>query len=179
MLEPAQEIKKMTDLQLWHSVNQFYYREARYLDDLDFTSWLGLLDDEINYWMPIVSNRTGRDVGKERTQPGELAHFEEDKTSLANRVKRLASGMAWAETPPGRTRHMISNVEILKDDGERAETRSCFIIWRSHLETDQEIFSGLRIDTLRRDAQTQWKVLNREIRLDHAVLTQKSLGIFF
>ncbi len=169
----------MNDINLWHSINQFYFREARFLDDLEFANWLGLLDDGIVYWMPITSNRIGRDLGKERTLPGELAHFEDDKTSLANRVKRLSTGMAWAETPPGRTRHMISNVEIMKNASGTIETRSNFLIWRSHLETDQEIFSGMRLDSLRSDDQTGFKVMRLEIRLDHAVLTQKSLGIFF
>ena len=167
------------DISLWHSINQFYTREARLLDDLQFTQWLALLDDSIFYWMPIISNRIGRDIGKERTLPGELAHFEDDKTSLTNRVKRLASGMAWAETPPGRTRHMISNVEIISEQDGVLATRSNFLIWRSHLETDQEIFSGVRFDQLRADEAGSWKITNREIRLDHAVLPQKSLGIFF
>ena len=129
--------------------------------------------------MPIVTNRIGRDVGNEVTLPGELAHFEDDHTSLTNRVKRLQTGRAWAETPPGRTNHMISNVEVLREADGVFEVRSQFLIYRSHLETDQELFSGTRIDRLRPDAKTTWKVLERTIILDHSVLTQKSLGIFF
>ena len=50
-------------------------------------------------------------------------------------------------------------------------------MWRSHLETDQEIFSGFRRDVLRRTEQ-KLMIAKREIILDHAVLTQKSLGVF-
>lgn len=172
----------LPDLQLWHEVNQFYIREARLLDDLDFLAWVDLFTDDCTYWMPIVSNRTGREIGQELTQPGELAHFEEDKTSLRNRAKRFGSGRAWAETPPGRTRHFVSNLEIeLGEHARLLRTRTSFLIWRSHMETDQEIFSGYRRDVLARDPGDGRvvRIKTREIILDHAVLTQKSLGVLF
>ena len=169
----------MSALEQWFSITQFYSREARYLDDLDFENWLAGFDEGVRYWMPIVSNRIGQDVGNELTGKGELAHFEDDYTSLTNRVKRLQTGRAWAETPPGRTNHMISNTEVLGQEGAVLNMRSQFLIYRSHMETDQEIFSGTRLDQLRPDPETDWKILERTIILDHAVLTQKSLGIFF
>lgn len=167
-----------TDIALWHEVNRFYVREARLLDDLDFHAWVDLFTDDCTYWVPIVSNRTGREIGQELTKPGELAHFEEDKTSLRNRAKRLDSGRAWAETPPGRTRHFITNLEVESASEGMLETRTSFLLWRSHLDTDQEIFSGFRRDVLRRE-QAALRIARREVILDHAVLTQKSLGVFF
>ena len=168
-----------SDMETWFSVSQFYAREARFLDDLEFNNWIGLMARDVRYWMPIVSNRIGRDIGNELTLRGELAHFEDDFESLTNRVKRLGTGRAWAETPPGRTNHMISNVEIGETEGDLVSVRSQFLIYRSHLETDQEIFSGTRLDKLRADDDTDWKIVERIIILDHSVLTQKSLGIFF
>jgi 3-phenylpropionate/cinnamic acid dioxygenase small subunit len=175
-------MQALPDLHLWHDINQFYIREARLLDDLDFHAWVDLFSDDCTYWVPIVSNRVGKETGQETTKPGELAHFEEDKTSLKNRAKRLDSGRAWAETPPGRTRHFITNLEV--EPGEHASqyrTRSSFLLWRSHLETDQEIFSGFRRDVLIRDLsdRSRINIKQREVILDHAVLTQKSLGVFF
>ena len=167
------------DIDLWFSVTQFYNREARLLDDLAFDKWITLLAPDLRYWMPIVSNRIGRGIGSELTERGHLAHFEDNFESMSNRVKRLATGRAWAETPPGRTNHMVSNVEITGQEGELTQVNSKFIIYRSHMETDQEIFSGTRKDVLRSDQETIWKVVDRTIILDHAVLTQKSLGIFF
>ena len=167
------------EVEKWFSINQFYSREARFLDELEFENWVKCLAEDIRYWMPIVSNRIGRDIGNELTRIGELAHFEDDFTSLSNRVKRLATGRAWAETPPGRTNHMVSNVEIMGMEDDLTSVRSQFLIYRSHMETDQEIFSGTRLDKLRADSEMQWKIAERTIILDHAVLTQKSLGIFF
>jgi 3-phenylpropionate/cinnamic acid dioxygenase small subunit len=167
------------DLELWFRVQAFFHREARLLDDRQFEDWVDLFSDDLRYWMPLVSNRTGRDVGKELSQYGEVAHFDEDKTSLSNRVKRLGTGMAWAETPASRTRHMVGNVEVMDraDDGTLT-VRSNFMLYRSHLEYDFELFSGVRHDALR-PHQDAWLICQRSITLDQAVVTQKNLGIFF
>ena len=167
------------DMALWFRVQSFYNVEARLIDDLQLTDWVELFTDDVRYWMPLVTNRIGRDLGKERSRFGEVAHFDENKTSLVNRVKRLATGMAWAETPPSRTRHFITNVEIMdaSDDGS-LQVRSNFLVYRSHLEHDQELFSGFRDDTLRPHGDS-WKVARRGIVLDASVVLQKSLGIFF
>ena len=169
----------VADMALWFRVQAFLALEARLQDDHHLTDWLALFSDDLRYWMPVVTNRIGRDLGKEISAFGEVAHFDDDKTSLTNRVKRLQTGMAWAETPPSRTRHLISNVEILKaeEDG-RLELRSTFLIYRSHLEYEFETFSGFRHDYLR-PHQDEWQIYRRDIILDQSVVTQKNLGIFF
>lgn len=167
------------DIALWFEVQSFLVREARLMDDGALREWVELFTDDVRYWMPIITNRTGRDVGREWTKPGELAHFEEDKTSLRNRVKRLSTGMAWAETPRSRTRHLVSNVELMgrSDEGE-LHVRSNFLVYRSHLEYDSEVFAGRRDDLLRRVGDA-WRIARRTIILDQSVVTQKNLGIFF
>lgn len=169
----------LSEPELWFRVQAFLSREARLLDDHHLMEWVALFSDDTRYWMPLVTNRIGRDQGKEISRFGEVAHFDDNKTSLTNRVKRLATGMAWAETPPSRTRHLISNVEILekKEDGV-LRVRSNYLIYRSHLEYDFEIFSGYREDHLRPNGDS-WLICQRDIILDQAVVTQKNLGIFF
>lgn len=166
-------------LALWFDVQQFLVREARLLDERRFGEWVGLFTDDVTYWMPIASNRTRQDLGREFTQPGELAHFEEDKKSLTNRVKRLATGMAWAETPPSRTRHFVTNVEVSNGPADHEVTaRSNILVYRSHLEYDVEFFAGRREDVLRR-VSGDWRIARRLVVLDQSVITQKSLGLFF
>lgn len=167
------------DLALWFEVQSFLVREARLLDDQKLHEWVALFCDDVRYWMPIVTNRIGRDLGRERGTPGELAHFDENKTSLVNRVRRLDTGMAWAETPPSRTRHLVSNVEVIERlDEDQLRVRSNFLVYRSHLEYDAEVFAGFRDDVLRRVAG-DWRIAQRTIILDQSVVTQKNLGIFF
>ena len=167
------------DAALWFRVQAFLSLEARLLDDHHLVKWVDLFSDDVRYWMPVVTNRIGRDLGKEISRFGEVAHFDDNKTSLSNRVKRLGTGMAWAETPPSRTRHLVTNVEILERlSNDELRVRSNFLIYRSHLEYDFEMFSGFRDDTLRPDGES-WKICRRDIILDQAVVTQKNLGIFF
>ncbi len=167
------------DAALWFRVQAFLSLEARLLDDHQLVEWVDLFSDDVRYWMPVVTNRIGRDLGKEISRFGEVAHFDDNKTSLSNRVKRLGTGMAWAETPPSRTRHLVTNVEILERlSSDELRVRSNFLIYRSHLEYDFEMFSGFRDDTLRPDGES-WKICRRDIILDQAVVTQKNLGIFF
>ncbi len=169
----------LQDPALWFKVQAFLNHEARLQDDHHLSEWVALFSDDTRYWMPVVTNRIGRDVGKEISRFGEVAHFDDNKTSLVNRVKRLDTGMAWAETPRSRTRHLITNVEVMEvlDDGG-VRVRSNFLIYRSHLEYDFEIFSGYREDHLRPHGDS-WQIARRDVILDQAVVTQKNLGIFF
>ena len=99
--------------------------------------------------------------------------------SLRNRVKRFDTGMAWAEIPPSRTRHLISNVEVEPvEGGDDVRARSAFLVYRSHLETDQEIYAGARSDLLRRE-NGAWRIARREIHLDQGTILGKNLAIFF
>lgn len=166
-------------LELWHDVQQFLFREARLLDERRFDEWLELLAPDIFYFMPILQNRYRHEAAGESTRYGDLAIFEEDKESLVNRVKRLATGQAWAEAPPSRTRHYVGNVEV--ERGENADevlARSAILVYRSHLERDEEWFAGRREDVLRR-AGDQWRIARRTIVLDQTVLQAKGLSIFF
>src|SRR6266540_6026795 len=111
-------------------VEQFLYREARLLDERRFHEWLELLTDDVRYWMPVRSNRypkaskaisildPDRYVEGELAKDDELAILDETKETLARRIARLDTGMAWAEDPPSRTRHLIANVEV--EQGETA-----------------------------------------------------------
>lgn len=167
------------DMALWFRVQSFLHHEARLLDDHQLLDWVALFSDDVRYWMPVITNRIGRDIGKEISLYGEVAHFDDDKTSLTNRVKRLSTGMAWAETPASRTRHLVTNVEVMERQASgELQVRSNFLIYRSHLEYDFEIFSGFRRDTLRPEGDS-WRICRRDIVLDQAVVTQKNLGIFF
>lgn len=167
------------DSQLRHRIEDFLYLEAELLDDRKLRDWLDLLTDDIRYWMPIRHNPLDRpdDVSDELARPGEGFYFDDDKTSLRIRVERVYTKNAWAEMPPSRTRHLISNVRIKKDDGSEIEVHSNFLVYRTRMETDQDIFVGTRQDKLRR-VSGEFKIARRTIILDQAVLSAKNISIF-
>jgi len=177
------------DHDLIREVEQFLYREARLLDERRFHDWLQLLTDDIRYWMANRTNRypksskaiaildPARYVEEDLTGDEELAILDETKATLAARVARLDTGMAWAEDPPSRTRHLIGNLETTPLENGEVSARTAFLVYRSHLETDHQLLSGSREDTLRQ-VDGAWKVARRTIVLDANVLLDKNLSVF-
>jgi len=172
-------------------VEQFLFREARLLDERRFHEWLELLTDDVRYWMGARSNRypktskaiaildLDRYVEDDRTKEDELAILDEDKHTLGARVARLDTGMAWAEDPPSRTRHLITNIEVeAGDTALEVKVYANFMVYRSRAETEQDFYVGARRDVLRRVGGA-WKIAERKLILDQNVLLAKNVSIFF
>ncbi len=177
--------------EVMREIEQFLYREARLLDDRQFHQWLDLFTDDIRYWIPLRSNRypaiskaiSIRDGSRyeegDLSKENELAIMDETKESLERRIARLDTGMAWAEDPPSRTRHFISNIEV--HPGEQAselKVYSNFIMYRNRAEKEQDFYVGSREDILRR-VEGGWKIAYRKIILDQNVLLAKNVSNFF
>ena len=162
---------------LWLELMQFYIGEAWLLDERRLKEWLQLFTDDVLYFMPRRKNVPRREAHRELTPLGDLAIFEEDKRYLEMRVARLDSGMAWAEDPPSRTRHLIGNLEAVPLENGEVEAKTAFLVYRSHLETDHQLLSGCREDLLRK-VNSAWKVAKRTIVLDANVLLDKNLSVF-
>jgi len=161
------------------AVEDFLYLEAELLDDRRLREWLDLFTDDVLYWMPIRHNPLERpnNVTDELSKPGEGYYFNDDKQSLKIRVERVYARNAWAEMPPSRTRHLISNIRVKKDDGGEIEVHSNFIVYRTRLERDEDFFVGTRQDILRR-VNGELKLARRTIILDQAVLGAKNISGF-
>jgi len=162
--------------ELDREIENFLYQEAELLDSRKFEQWLQLLTDDITYEMPVRLTR-------ERDQPdasSEMAHFSEDRHTLELRVKRLKTDYAWAEDPPSRTRHFISNIRVdTTQDPNEVKARSYFLVYRSRgATTDVDLISGERLDLLRK-VQGNWKLARRMIIVDQAVLGTQNLAILF
>ena len=162
---------------LWLELMQFYIREAWLLDGRKFKEWLDLFTDDVLYFMPRRKNVLRREAHREVTALGDLAILEEDKRYLEMRVARLETGMAWAEDPPSRTRHLIGNLEAAPLENGDVEARTAFLVYRSHLETDSQLLSGYREDVLR-NVNGARKIAKRTIVLDANVLLDKNLSVF-
>ncbi len=171
------------DIATWFRVQQFLTTEAHLMDDRRFNEWVELFADDITYWMPVVSNRVMPDLDKAEHAFGDLAHFEENKATLLGRVKRLYTGLAWAESPPSRTRHLVSNIQVerITSPAERSSellVRSAFLLYRTHMEYDEDVMGGVRTDILR-PVNDGFQIAYRKIQLDQSVLLAKNLAVFF
>jgi 3-phenylpropionate/cinnamic acid dioxygenase small subunit len=160
-------------------VEDFYYLEAELLDERKLREWLALFSDDVRYWMPVRHNLSGRpaDIMEELAQPHEAYYFDDNKENLRLRVERVYSKTAWSELPPSRTRHLITNVRVKSDDGTELEVHSNFLVYRTRMETDKDLFVGTRQDILRR-VMPSFKIARRTIILDQAVLDAKNISVF-
>src|ERR1700741_279717 len=175
---------RLADRETHFEVEQFYYEEAQLLDDGRFADWLDLLADDLDYWMPTRTNRLRRQQALSISARGEAAFYDETKESLAWRIRRFDSGMAWAEDPPSRTRHLVTNVVVHHVDSDQGSgsdlaARSAFLVYRNRLEHEVNLFAGCRTDILRRSPDGGLKVARRVILLDQSVLLAKNISTFF
>lgn len=157
------------------AVARFLTEEAHVLDDRDFKRWLSMLDPQVDYRVPVTTTRPARDGG-ERSTPSD--HYMEDFFSLKMRVERFGSSFAWAEDPPSRTRHMVSNIAVYATERpDQIAARSALLIFRSR--GDQyapDLICGERHDLLRRDGSDDLRLLRRVVRLDESVLRTQNLS---
>jgi 3-phenylpropionate/cinnamic acid dioxygenase small subunit len=176
---------------LLRDVEQFLYREARMLDERRFHEWLELFTDDVRYWMAGRSTRYPRSskaitiLDPDRRQESdvavedELAILDETKVTLGGRIARLDTGMAWAEDPPSRTRHIITNIEVEPGDtASELKVYSNFVVYRTRAETEQDFYVGARQDILR-SVGGAWKIARRKLVLDQNVLLPKNVSVFF
>jgi biphenyl 2,3-dioxygenase beta subunit len=161
-----------------YEVERFYYDEAALLDAHRYDEWLALFTDDAQYFMPIRRTRMARELDKEFTQPGEMAFFDDTKTLLAGRVEKLKTGRSWAEDPPSRTRHLITNVRVVADDGRELRVESNFHVYRTRLRSEEDSWIGSRRDVLRR-VDGALRIADRRIFLEQTVLLSRNLSNFF
>jgi biphenyl 2,3-dioxygenase subunit beta len=174
------EVRKITmdTLLLQYEIEQFYYREAHLLDTRQYESWFKLFTEDIHYWMPVRRTKTSKDLDQEFTEPGQVALFDDDHRALNARIVRLATGYAWAEDPPSRTRHLITNVVVTPLKSDEYEAFSNFHLYRTRLNSEEDSWIGHREDRLRR-VEGELMISKRSIFLEQTVLLSRNLSNFF
>lgn len=171
-------VKTAPDLVLLHEIEQFLFHEAQLLDQRKFHEWVELFTEDAHYWMPIRSTRARGEESEELTKEHEISYFDDDKPMLKQRIAKLDTGWSWSEEPPSRTRHMVTNVQVEEAAvGSEVTVSCCFIVYRTRLATDEDLWVGTREDVLRR-VDGEWKIASRKIFLDQAVLKSKNLSSF-
>jgi len=159
-------------------VESFYYDEAALLDARRYREWLDLFTDDAHYWMPVRRTKTSADLDREFSRIGDMAFFDDSKAMLTMRVRRLETGYAWAEEPPSRTRHLVTNVRVTENDGDRISADSNFHLHRTRLNSEESNWIGLRRDQLRR-TEAGLRIASRHIFLEQTVLLAPNLSNFF
>jgi 3-phenylpropionate/cinnamic acid dioxygenase small subunit len=161
---------------IYAEILEFLYREAGLLDDGEFAAWIKLCAEDIHYVMPVRTTQfRARGAGFE-----EVSFFDENINSLRTRVARLQTESAWAETPPSRTRHFLTNVLVkAADQREEFAVTANFLVTRTRADQAYQMFTGRREDLLRRVAASDYRIARRRILIDQTVITSTNLSVFF
>lgn len=159
----------------YFEVLHFLYKEAELLDARRFSEWLELLTEDITYRMPVSLTR-GRTPGY--SQQTDI--FSENVASLRVRVHKLETEFAWADMPPSRTRHLVTNVRVkATPKADEVGALNSILVYRHRsADASPDLFCGERQDLLRR-VDGQWRLARRTIFLDQTVVEARHLGIFF
>jgi phthalate 3,4-dioxygenase beta subunit len=156
---------------------RFLVEEALALDDRDFEAWLGMLSPDVVYQVRVRATTTRGGIG-ERTPLVE--HYHEDLYSLRKRVARLATSFAWAEDPPSRTRHVVTNICTFPTQREDTlRVRSYQLVFRSRGDLyEPDLLCGERTDLLSSSNGSDFRLARREASVDESVLRTQNLAIF-
>jgi 3-phenylpropionate/cinnamic acid dioxygenase small subunit len=170
---------ELARLLLKEEIEQFLYREAELLDERRYEEWLALFTEDTQYFMPMRRNVPHDEPEREFTREGlDVNWFDEGKDTLTRRVKQILTGIHWAEEPPSRICHLISNVQVLSAGPAGVMVKSRFLVYRNRVETETDLLVGKREDLLRR-VNGGWQIARRKIVLDQNVLLAKNLTVFF
>ena len=178
LMTSYQKLDVQQRMLLRFEVEEFLSIEANLLDSRRYDEWLDCLADDIHYWMPIRRTTTARETEREFTKLGGMAFFDDDKSVLALRIKRLAVGRAWAEDPPSRTRRLITNIRGLDYDGKEVSVASNFKLYRTRLGSEEDTWIGRREDRLRR-VDEEFKLTQRHIYLEQTVILSQNMSSLF
>lgn len=181
----------MSDMERQFLLQQFYFKEARFLDARQYKQWLELVHPDIRYCVPSRGNPLvhGADRGLEEMLSVEreleglggdgVPVREEGYFMLQIRVERAYKLNSWAEQPPACTRRLVSNIETQYVDEQAAtmDVISNFLLYYSREETEV-VYAGQRRDILLNE-EGGLRIAKRTVILDSHLITKPTLGLLF
>ena len=123
-------------------VEQFIYREARLADEHSYEEWESLWADDGVYWVPA-------DGGRGADPATTMSIIYDNRSRISTRVKQYLTGKRHSQNPPSSLRRIVSNVEVLADDGSEIEAAANFLIYESR-DRGPTIWAGRYEYVLRR-----------------------------
>lgn len=165
------------DPQTLSNISDFLFYEAELLDLNLFADWLKLVDPRMHYVIPTrvtLSNSGAAELT-------DSSHIDDHYSALSARVNRMLHRLNWAENPPSRGRHHVSNIRATPNvtdyDGRKSfRVRSNLFFYRSRLdESNGDLLSCTRQDVLV-VAEGDFRLIERYVILDHTVVNTHNLA---
>ena len=164
------EISLFADSETHREVDLFLAHEAELADSRRYWEWVELVTDDFTYQVPVP-----------RTPETPFAHhydvrsmlIDESKWSMASQwFKRIDPDiyeLSWAENPPVRFRHFVSNIRVrLTDDPTHFDVRSNVLLTAVRQSDSSKYLTAERFDTIVRTPEglrlkRRWGVLDATV----------------
>jgi p-cumate 2,3-dioxygenase beta subunit len=124
-------------------VEEFLIEEAAILDEWRLDDWLALFTEDASYVVPSTDVPDG-DPSRD------LTLIDDDHLRLTWRVNRLKSRHAHREFPWSRTRRFITNVRVLRAEGDELEATASVLLYRfrhGHADTFVGVYKTTLVRT--------------------------------
>lgn len=139
-------------------IEQFLYREARYMDEFLHHEWLDLwdADGDILYWVPC---------GDDNIDPRRhVSLIYDDRARLRERIFRLDSPAAHSQDPRSKMRRLISNVELGQIDRGLYTVHSNFLLGVFRGD-EQSVYCGHVVHKLRPNDAGDFRIVSKKVML--------------
>lgn len=178
-MSATNETLRPVSMEQHYRISHFLNYEYRLLDEERFDEWLGLMHEDVHYWMPGIENRRRENLLEHGFYATDhMALFDDALRDLSRRVARFKQPSAWAENPATRNVHQVSNVEAYygDTDGEFI-VHSVFQSVRGRGLDEEYVIYGRRQDLLVLQ-EGEFKIRKRLILIPNATLSCKNINTF-
>src|SRR5262249_1809301 len=148
------------------------YREARLLDERRLEAWLDLFTADGLYWIPM------EDDADPEVEP---SMQYDDSGQRAQRVYQILHLPHYAQRPPSRTVHVVSNVEIGEPSSDEARVYCSLVVYElrsgDHLQLgmgEQRTLAARCEYRLRRE--DEWRIALKKVMLIDRDLPMQNLS---
>lgn len=139
------------------AVEAFLFEEAALADAHRYADWLALWAEDAFYWIPC--NEDAEEADPEL----HVAIVNEDYTRIEDRVRRLQTGFAHAQSPRSRLSRTIGNIRAASREGGLIEARATFHL-SEYRRNRMTTYAGHTLHWLR-PQEDSFRIVRKEVHL--------------
>lgn len=146
---PAEVERQFADEAVHARLRAFLDREAELIDNRRYREWLDLVSEDLSYRMPVPITPDNPEAP--HFDPDGLIIDETRETLAEHWFRRLEPDMwemAWAEVPPVRLRHFVSNVRARVIDEGVYDLRSNALVTGTRQSEQSNLLAVERFDVV-------------------------------
>lgn len=161
-------------------IRDFLHREAELIDNRRFGEWLPLVAEDFTYRMPVPV--TPDNPTAPHYDPRAFIIDENRGTLIEHWFRRFEEDMwemAWAENPPVRYRHFITNLRVRQtEEADVYDVRTNAIVTGTRQSDAPTVLYLERFDTIARNGD-DWLLKDRFVVSESTVIDFSQMRVVF